>query len=162
MNPHGSVSTNEIFIVFGQKYNSADMAAIAALNEIMATSRGVNREFCGRIYMNMDGTFSYTRPIQGGKDWCNPGSHPKGTNLAGSYHTHGRYDPGYAANQFSPGDQRSARRDGVPEYVGIPGHRIGVQGNIIKKYTPSGPSSRRSDFKILQGPTTLPKESAPR
>lgn len=145
----------------GQKYRTADIAAITALNEIMATSRGLNREFCGRIYMHMDGTFSYTRPIQGKKDWCNPGRHPPGTNLAGSYHTHGRFDSAYAFRQFSPKDQRSARRDGVPEYVGIPGHRIGVQGNIIKKYTPSGKKSKISDFEILQGPTTFPKVCVP-
>jgi ABC-type glycerol-3-phosphate transport system substrate-binding protein len=49
----------------GSIYSTPDAAAIAALNEIMATSRGMNREYGGRVYMNMDGTFSYTTPIQG-------------------------------------------------------------------------------------------------
>lgn len=147
--------------MIGGKYKTPDMAAIAALNEIMGTSRGLNREHCGRIYMNPDGSFSYTRPIQGGKDWCNPGRHPIGTNLAGSYHTHGRTDNAYAFRQFSPDDQRSARKDGVPEYLGVPGNRIGVQGNIIKKYTPNGPRSKITDFSILQGETSFPKECAP-
>lgn len=145
----------------GDRYPTPEAAATAALNEIMATSRGLNREFAGAIYMNRDGTFSYTRPRQGGKDWSRPGPHPRGTHLAGNYHTHGRYDPKYAFRQFSKDDQRLARADGVPEYVGIPGDRIGEQGNVIKKYTPRGRRSRRRDFEILQGPTSFPKECIP-
>lgn len=140
-------------------FSSPDMAAITVLNEIMATSRGLNREFCGRIYMNMDGTFSYTTPVQGGKDWCSPGRHPPNTNLAGTYHTHGRADPAYANRQFSPADQKGARLDGVPDYVGVPGHRVGVQGNAIFKYTPRGKKSKKTDFEMLQGDVSFPKES---
>ncbi len=156
----------------GKRYRTPDAAAIAALNEIMATSRGMNREYGGRIYMNMDGTFSYTVPIQGrvgsmprtgknkvrGRDWD---WYPPDANLAGSYHTHGRQLP-RSTGRFSPphlskADIRSAYEDGVPEYVGFPGQRIGLQGNKIVKYIPRHRVPRPSDFEILQGPQSLPK-----
>lgn len=163
----------------GKPYQTAHAAAIAALNEVMARSRGLNREFGGIIYMNMDGTFSYTTPIMGsvgslnapkqnpvqGKDWdwC-----PPGMNAAGWYHTHGRYDPKYVSQFFSgsrmkagvPGDT-DIRIQGVrlPAYVGLPGRRIGVQGNKIVKYRPGKRRPRPNDFKVLQGPQSLPKES---
>lgn len=165
----------------GDPYPDPDSAAIAALNEIMATSRGLDREWGGIIYMNMDGTFSYTTPIQGmrkglpapknnpiqGRDWD---WFPPGTNVAGWYHAHGRQDPNYTEQFFSgslmragqPGDTDvTIQGVSVTAYVGIPGRKIGEQGNKIVKYTPNHPRPQPSDFKVLQGPQSLPKVDIP-
>lgn len=126
-------------------FNTVDEAAIAAINEINPRSIAQNIEYGGRIYMKPDGKFSYTDAVQGGPWSIDPGQHPPGTNLAGTYHTHA--GPFGAPYQFSKQDQIAARANMVPEYLGTP-------TGAIKKYSPSGRRSRHSDFTIIQGPSS--------
>ena len=159
-------------------YATPDMAAIAALNEVSPRSRGENREFAGMIYMNMDGSFSHTAPIPGGfksmpaakahpvkgTDWD---WYPPGSNLAGWYHSHGRFTTIFNEHALS-GSRMIAGQPGdtdigfhgvfVAAYVGMPGRKIGEQGNKIVKYTRHSPRPRPSDFTVLQGPQSFIKE----
>lgn len=115
-------------------YPTNDEAAIDAINDINTTSIANNREYAGWIYKNPDGTYSYSYANPGTMDGSIPGPLPPGP-IAGEYHTHGKYDPNYDNENFSPGDKRAADSLGQPGYLGTP-------NNAIKKYLPD-PNKQR-------------------
>ena len=84
----------------GDKYPSCQTAAFQALIDIFRTSMSEGVEYAGRLYLNRDGTCSYTEPNKGTKDGSNAGSCPWFHKPAGSYHTHPRI-PGYDYEHFS-------------------------------------------------------------
>jgi hypothetical protein len=99
----------------GDRYPTADAAAIDALIAVDDLTQSTKLEYAGRIYQNVDGSFSYTRglndsqrdPSIPNRNCCptfsTPGQVPKGTVAVGSYHTH-PYDPGKTNAEFSPID----------------------------------------------------------
>jgi hypothetical protein len=84
----------------GDRFATANAAAIAALLAVYAITRSTNLEYAGRIYQNADGSFSYTQgltfsqtdPSIPNRNCCSeystPGYVPAGTLDVGSYHTH--------------------------------------------------------------------------
>lgn len=113
----------------GDPYPSADAAGANAVNDINYQSIIENREYAGRVYQNSDGTYSYTSPNAWTVDRSRPGPIPPETTNAGSYHTHGGYDPKYDSENFSPADIDLYTREGASGYLGTP-------NGVIKKYDP--------------------------
>jgi RHS repeat-associated protein len=114
----------------GDPYPTANAAAIQAIKDINPTSIQADKEYAGKIYQNPeDKTFSYTKPIPGDKTSSDPGDCPPGKKDAGSYHTHGAYDPNYKNERFSKRDKRIEDKAGTPGYLGTP-------SGVIMKYTP--------------------------
>jgi RHS repeat-associated protein len=103
-------------------FSSADDAAKDALNKCNPESIESNREFGGIIYTykdeNGDVKYGYTAPRTDGKPTMvniNPSIKelPEGANIAGYFHTHGRYisNTYYGRkdeDRFSPEDRRTA------------------------------------------------------
>jgi hypothetical protein len=129
----------------GDPYDSPDLAAIAALQEINCQSIKEDREYCGRIYQCRDGkSFSYTKARPGTAFECMPGAWPKGTEKAGSYHTHGA--PSKYAEVFSPEDKDMDPFN--PNYLATPSCQI-------YKYDPvlaAGPDGKTGVSKIGETP----------
>src|SRR5208337_3370132 len=88
----------------GGVYYNPYLAGAAATQFIDPSSIANNLEYSGNVYMNPDGTYSYTAPSRGGTDWSSfdPSAIPFGTTFAGAYHTHGAFDMEYDNEQFSP------------------------------------------------------------
>jgi len=81
---------------------NADDAAVAALQEIIPTTKAVGLEFAGSIY-SQSGSFWFTAPEKGEVKGSNPWvAVPAGTTAVGRYHTH----PPVGTNfeNFSPDD----------------------------------------------------------
>jgi hypothetical protein len=112
----------------GDRYPSADAAAIQAIRDINPTSIKEAVEYAGRIYRNPDDTYSYTEPRRGSRKRSHPGSCPAGTSPAGDYHTHGELEH-YYDEDFSDDDMKGNDKCGLPGYLGTPTGKI-------KKYTP--------------------------
>jgi RHS repeat-associated protein len=132
-------------------FDTAEKAAVAAINEVNPRSIAQNREFGGCVYFDSStNLFYYTEALMGDADSTYVGTIPNGMEHAGYYHTHA--GPTGLAWQFSPADQKIARGmktsvspKGVPIYVGTP-------TGVIFVYTPNGKGSTESDFKKIQWP----------
>ncbi len=113
----------------GDHYPTKDKAGKDAVRDINPTSIRKHQEFAGVIYRNPDGSYSYTQANPGSGAGSNIGVCPPGKTMAGDYHTHGGYDPGYDNENFSRADKDSNDLEGKPGYLGTP-------NGYIKKYTP--------------------------
>jgi len=101
----------------GDRFPTADAAAIAALLAVYPATLSSSLEYAGRIYQNVDGSFSYTRGLtfsQGDPsipnrnccpDYSTPGLAPPGTVAVASYHTHpDQAQPKATSAEFSGSD----------------------------------------------------------
>ncbi len=77
-----------------------------------------------------------------------------GGRLAGDYHTHGAYDPGYDNESFSPDDKDSNDAEGT---AGLPGY-LGTPRGAIKVYVGSRAHPRQGAIIRLVPPSTKEKE----
>ena len=114
----------------GPQYKSVDQAGKVAVATINPKSIEENKEYAGRVVLNVNGTYGTTDPKKGTEAGSNPGAVPDGTIGAGVYHTHAAFDPRYDNENFSPQDKRSAGREGTPSFLGTP-------AGAIKKYDPA-------------------------
>lgn len=114
----------------GDKFPSAQEAAIDAIRYINPTSVKEGKEYGGWVHRNKDGTYSYDPPTKGTKDSIHnfPAMSPDDRAW---YHTHGSADPGYDNENFSQADKN------ISDYYNVPGY-LGTPGGWIKKYKPSG------------------------
>jgi RHS repeat-associated protein len=87
----------------GESYNTARIAALQALIDILATSNAEGLEYAGAIYKNWDGTYSYTAPHKGTPTSSEPGECPFFKRKIGTYHTHPDV-PGYDSYEPSADD----------------------------------------------------------
>ena len=109
------------------RFDSQDRAAFAALADINPTSVRDNREYGGSIYRNADGSFSRSAHVRGEFKQVVFNPHaivPGGTRATAYYHTHGRADPNYLDEQFSPQDLQFARFYVIDGYLGTPAGRM--------------------------------------
>ncbi len=116
----------------GDKYNSPDAAAKAAIRDIWEQSQNAGIEYGGWIYGTEDGKFSYTPPVSGTDlsvtlpdqtQVLKPGQFP-----VGGYHTH-VITPNVDKNwveHFSDKDRRWAKFYCMPLYLDTP-------SGVIKK-----------------------------
>ncbi len=122
----------------GDKYRTGSDAGYQAVKDINATSIKENLEYAGKIYINSNGTYSYTVPVRGEEHRSKPGPIPEGTKLAGRYHTHGADNDGYDDQNFSDADKDNSIRHKVPSFLGTP-------NGEVKKFDPNkktDPSTR--------------------
>jgi RHS repeat-associated protein len=123
----------------GGIYYSQLLAGAAAAQFADPNSIADNVEESGDVYMNADGTYSYTFPSVGDADSStfDPSAIPLGTTYAGFYHTHGAFDIQYDSEQFSPqgcdrgqpcdiGLALSTLNNGQPMFLGTPQGRVEV------------------------------------
>ncbi|MBF0526408.1 MAG: DUF4329 domain-containing protein [Deltaproteobacteria bacterium] len=108
----------------GDQYPTVFEAGANAIEDINSTSISENREYGGWIYINPNGTFSYTSPYLGDPATTDLGPEPC-EKAVGDYHTHGAYDPHYNNEVFSvpedTGDYFGAYRYG---FLGTPNGAI--------------------------------------
>ena len=105
----------------GALFSTADVAAIAALDEILSVSVANNWEYAGRV-RKMGGGYVYTKPKTLKKD-ADSDAGPIAAGNVGSYHTHagGFYD---TDEDFSPQDKLKATLAREYSYLGTPRGRI--------------------------------------
>ena len=116
----------------GSPHPTAEAAAVAAMQENNAKSIADGKEYGGWVTQNADGTYSTAPPTVGDAKSI-PNMPPPGPNDVAWWHTHGKADPGYDDENFSPkpnGDK------GYSEYYGKPGY-LATPSGAIKKYDPA-------------------------
>lgn len=126
--------------------DSKDAAALAGLAKLPYGEK----EFAGAIYQREDGKFCYSTAIPGTRDDFVFATDPKAGKFTGLFHTH----HGDAAEQFSPGDVKTASGLGMTSYI-----RANESGNV-RRYEPGvdkavAPSGRTSLNKAKQVLGTL-------
>lgn len=112
----------------GDKFDSADLAAIDAIDYVISKSSKLNKEFGGYIYKNKkDCSYSYTGAVAGAANnirvstFYNP---PGGNDTVAIYHTHP--GTGYNVHNFSTDDYMVSGVMGVDIYMGTIFGRIKV------------------------------------
>jgi hypothetical protein len=123
----------------GDKYKTRRQAGVQSIRDILDKSICTHTEYAGALYQNSDGTYSYTKPRAA--SMADSDVHfedkPKGARVAGDYHTHGGYDPGYDNENFSPEDKDGNDAEGPsgePGYLGTPKGAIKIYlGNKTHK-----------------------------
>lgn len=134
----------------GDKYPNCQNAAFDALKDIFRRSMSEGLEYAGRLYLNRDGTCSYTTPRQGAKNSSSPGGCPWFTKEAGSYHTHPNA-PGYAVEEYSDQDLLKDSVEGEPGYLATPSGKVWRHD----------PWSDPVQVGTIGGPPQQPKNSKP-
>jgi RHS repeat-associated protein len=87
-----------------EKFSTQDEAAEYISRLINPLSILLNVEYGGMIFMNPDGTYGFTAPVQGTIDSVDPGGPsavPSGAVATAYWHTHGAHDPNYDSENFS-------------------------------------------------------------
>lgn len=103
---------------------TAEVAFVRALfEELQPKSIRKNREYCGYLGYDEDGTLVATRPKRGRVESCLP-RWPRGFDPVASYHTHAGYDPEAWSEIPSGEDMEADEADGIDGYVATPGGRL--------------------------------------
>jgi len=102
-----------------------EMAYVIGLMESMnALSIRFNREVCGYILQDPDGSYRSTKASWGGHASCASLPVEPGVRLVSSWHTHAAYDRNYDNEVPSIQDIQADRAIGVTGWVGTPGGRL--------------------------------------
>lgn len=142
MRPHDVISRA------GTPYPTQDAAALAALQEICATSIAENREYAAWIYMyHYQGMYYYTLPLRGEEHFSDPGMRPPGSSIAGDVHSHGAYSGPQFKQQgddnFSLSDMYGADVNRVRRYIATP-------SGDLKSYDPDPEGNTIADVKRVK------------
>lgn len=111
----------------GRSFNTADAAAIAAIDEILPVSVNNNIEYSGAIVRNSAGKFlfTYAETLEEPDASNSDPRIPVGTKQIGLYHTHGGGGEGKNNSEsFSPQDIIIANGKKIFSYLGTPSGRI--------------------------------------
>ncbi|MEO1745494.1 MAG: DUF4329 domain-containing protein, partial [Pseudomonadota bacterium] len=101
---------------------SVSSFATALLDTLQPQSIAGDREYCGYILRNRDGTLSSTPVSRGRKTFCD--LPPPSPAVVASYHTHGGHDPDYNNEFPSSRDILTDVSDGIDGYVSTPAGRV--------------------------------------
>ncbi|WP_304665240.1 RHS repeat-associated core domain-containing protein [Massilia sp. erpn] len=135
--------SDEFGLAPGDRYPTANAAAIQAIKDVNAMSIKTNLEIGGRIYKRADGGYSYTWPALGTqKDMGQVPPMCQGNE--GMYHTHGNYDGRSRPDVTSGIDQYWSDKEGKPIWAGTP-------SGVVVKYTPNGTPYAGSAVAIARG-----------
>jgi hypothetical protein len=158
----------------GDSFDTADEAAIDALDYINPKSIKENREYAGMIYQDpATQKFYATEPQRGSAISSAPGSAPEGTNSVAFYHTHAdystrgpfgilirtsdQYRDDHDSDAISFLDRDYARHYRINCYLGTPsgGYKKYVQktGEQLLYIRSSGNFISLNDFIRLEPPT---------
>lgn len=94
------------------------------LSSIQAQSFAENREYCGYIGLNPDGSFGATQPRRGKINNCVPRYAARDFRVLASYHTHGAYSDQFDTELPSYEDLRADIYEGIDGYIATPGGRV--------------------------------------
>jgi hypothetical protein len=138
--------------VLALMFNTADEAAIAAIELINPTSISRNVEFAGRIYRRNGKYFFTAATTLNRSDDSDPGFRVAGADNVGTYHTHAG---GFIETDeiFSPQDKLKATMGKEISYLGTPKQRI-------LKFTPVNllaPDAREGQVEVLRSVYVLPE-----
>lgn len=102
-------------------------AAQVTLSSIQAKSFTQNREYCGLIGRNAEGTLLATRPRKGREDSCLPRLFfQRDIEVLASYHTHGGQLSGQTVELPSSYDLQADAEEEIFGFVSTPGGRFWV------------------------------------
>lgn len=105
--------------------DAAEQAFVTGLMESMnALSIRLNREVCGFILQDADGTYRSTKVSWGGFATCASLPLEPGARVVSSWHTHAAYDRNYDNEVPSIQDVEGDIAFGVNGWVGTPGGRL--------------------------------------
>lgn len=105
--------------------DAEEMQFVQGLMESMnQLSVRFNREVCGFILQDADGTFSSTKASWGGEASCASMPLEPGQRAVSSWHTHAAWGLGYDGEVPSIQDVEGDMRFGVNGWVGTPGGRL--------------------------------------
>jgi len=105
--------------------DAREQAFVVGLMESMnALSIRFNREVCGYILREPDGSYRSTKVSWGGHASCASLPIEAGVEVVSSWHTHAAYDRGYDNEVPSIQDVEGDIRFGVNGWVGTPGGRL--------------------------------------
>ncbi|MGR3616925.1 MAG: DUF4329 domain-containing protein [Paracoccaceae bacterium] len=108
-----------------QPQTAAEVAfAKSVLNGLQAQSIAENREYCGFIGLNPDGSFAATPAKRGNKGSCRPEDSLNDVELLASYHTHAGHSANYDSEVASYSDLEADILEGVDGYISTPGGRV--------------------------------------
>jgi hypothetical protein len=138
----------------GDKYPDCQAAAFQALIDIFRTSMSEGVEYAGRLYLNRDGSCSYTKPRRGTKDTSSPGGCPWFTKEAGSYHTHPDNGPKYANEEYSKNDLEKDNLEQEPGYLATPSGRVWV-------HNPEQDPMQIGNIRGVPQPAPMPSKPSP-
>lgn len=117
-----------LFVIFLASASAADERvhgfARAILAQLQPLSIANNREFCGTIGIQADGTLVASKPHRGGRNGCRPRRARKVVRILASYHTHGAFSPNADSELPSPRDIITDMNAGTDGYVSTPGGRF--------------------------------------
>ncbi len=99
--------------------------AKATLGDLQARSFSQNREYCGMIYQDREGTLFTGRVFEGDRDTCNIAWERKAGRVPiASFHTHGSHDEGFDNEVPSIQDLTTDIGDNIDGFVTTPGGRL--------------------------------------
>ena len=99
-------------------------AAKQILSKLQTNSFENNREYCGVLLRQPDGTLVSSKAYRGTKARCRVRRIPQGARVVASYHTHGAFLPGYDNEVPSLLDLEVEMDWGIDGYVSTPGGRF--------------------------------------
>jgi len=126
-------TTLPIFMLCASAVAAQDTAEVdlarATLNALQAPSFAENKEFCGYLYRDIDGSLKATEPTTGAESYCEP-EPPEYEDqiIVASYHTHGAFEYDTPAEFPSVSDIEADEEEGIDGYLTTPGGRriVGV------------------------------------
>lgn len=98
--------------------------AKSVLAQLQPLSIAQNREYCGTIGIQSDGTLVASKPHRGGRNGCRPRRARKVDRILASYHTHGAFSPNADSELPSVRDVLSDMNADTDGYVSTPGGRF--------------------------------------
>jgi len=108
----------------GAVTDAVDRFVLDLFDRIQPRSIAENREYCGLIGFDGEGTLAATGPNRGTEDGCDPGTAPAGWEIIASYHTHGAFLDDADSEVPSLADLLADFAEGIDGYVATPGGRV--------------------------------------
>ena len=116
------------FFIVPSLTHAQEAAELTLVKEVFAElqPRSIrwNREYCGYIGYDADGTLAASRPTPGKRDACLPEDPENLQTIVASYHTHGAFSTDYANEVPSGEDMEGDEDEGIDGWVATPGGRL--------------------------------------
>ncbi|MEL6690220.1 MAG: DUF4329 domain-containing protein [Pseudomonadota bacterium] len=132
--------------------------ATEMLSEMQRPSFDNDREYCGYLAYDVNGTLVATPISEGEQSSCQYDGPEDGLVMVASIHTHGRYDQDVPAEFPSVGDIEADEDEGVDGFVATPGGRlwyVDTEDMIVRQLCslnclPQDPRFRAGDDGVIE------------
>jgi len=105
----------------------------AFMDRLQIVSILEDREYCGYIARQADGSLFATKPVRGKYNTCYLGTPPRRLEVIANYHTHASFDPGSINEIPSLQDLQSDIDTGISGYVSTPGGRLWFSDHVLRE-----------------------------